>query len=170
MAYNNTARGRRNVGWWFGDPLHDPLPPNPTSTGNGSKDALVSLGVGTSEGVYECFSPKQYVDKYSIIQELDNNDGFITLSEFSKSLGALTVNNAKVIVVKNLGNIAIEVAVVHYDWRNDSGSTTTDVANIVDINEENGGSETTNVRVVSFILPANEFIYLPTSRIIGYQP
>ena len=140
-----------------------------TTRQNGAKSANVALTVGTPDGDYLCVSNKAYTEKASIIQDLTEADGFITLSSFSKSASALTVYNAKVIVVKNISNIAAEIAITTYDWRNDSGSTTVDVINSVDLNEENGGSEATALRTWTMILPANEFIYLPTSRLLGYS-
>ena len=136
-------------------------------TGNGTR---VELLVTTPEGDYLCQTSKPYTEKASIVQELDSSDGFLTLSQFSKTIGALTVYNSKVIVVKNISNIAAEIAITTYDWRNDSGGTTVDVINVVDMNEENSTGEETALRTWTMILPANEFFYLPTSRVIGYSP
>ena len=80
----------------------------------------ISLNIATTDGDYLCESNKVYTEKSSIIQDLSNTDGFITISEFSKNLGALTVQNAKVIVLKNVSNICQEIMITLYDWRNDS--------------------------------------------------
>ena len=136
----------------------------------GSKSANVELSITTPDGDYLCESSKGYTDKASVIQELDNNDAFITLSSFSKNLAALTVHNAKALVIKNVGITALEISLRHPDWRDDSGGTDTDVVNEVDMNEENSTGEETEYRWVSALLPAGEFIYLPTSRVIGYSP
>ena len=61
---------------------------------SGGQDASVELAVNTPDGDYQCITPKVYTDKSSVVQDIDDNDGFITLSSFSKSLGALTVHNA----------------------------------------------------------------------------
>ena len=42
--------------------------------------------------------------------------------------------------------------------------------NIIDVNAENGGSETTAVRMITALLPAGEFMYLPNSRFLSYSP
>ena len=137
---------------------------------SGGQDASVELAVNTPDGDYQCITPKVYTDKSSVVQDIDDNDGFITLSSFSKSLGALTVHNAKVIVVKNVGLTALELLIEHIDWRNDSGGTTTDVVNSVDMNEENSTGEETINRFVSMLLPVGDFIYLPNTRLISYSP
>ena len=144
----------------------------PTQTRNivNSKTSNIELGIKTPEGDYLCQSNKQYVDKASIIQEVDNTDSFITLSSFSKTLGALTVHNAKVIVIKNVGVTALEIAIKTPDWRDDSDGTDYDIANAVDMNEENSTGEETPFRFQSVLLPVGEFIYLPNSRMINYAP
>ena len=144
-------------------------------TVNGSGTAGVQLTIETPDGDYLCQSAKRYTEKASIVQDLDFTDSFITLSSFSKSLGALTVHNAKVIVIKNIGITALEILVKISDWRNDGGSdavsdTTTDVVNLVDVNAEATGDGGTVYRFQSILLPVGDFIYLPTTRIVGYAP
>ena len=136
----------------------------------GSKSANVELSITTPDGDYLCESSKGYTDKASVIQELDNNDAFITLSSFSKNLAALTVHNAKALVIKNVGITALEISLRHPDWRDDSGGTDLDEVNEVDMNEENSTGEETEFRWVTTLLPVGEFIYLPTARVIGYSP
>ena len=138
------------------------------------KSANVELSVTTPEGDYLCQTGKVYNDKISIVTALDDSDGFITLSEFSKTLGATTVHTAKAIVIKNISNVAQEIAITVNDWRNDGGAdgvsdTTTDVANSVDVSPEGGGG-TTVYRTWSLILAGGDYIYLPTSKILGYSP
>ncbi len=136
----------------------------------GNESANVELEINTPDGNYLCTTNKSYTDKSSIIQDVDNTDSFITLSSFSKSLGALTVHNAKVIVIKNVGQTALEISLRHPDWRDDSDGADTDIVNSVDMNEENSTGEETIYRWVSTLLPVGEFMYLPTSRVIGYSP
>ncbi len=149
MAYGGASRGSR--------------------IGRGGNSANISLSVNTSDGDYLCKSNKVYTEKSSIIQDLNNADGFITISEFSKNLGALTVQNAKVIVLKNVSNVCQEIMITMYDWRNDSSATTMDVQNSIDLNEENSTGQETPVRTISMILPAGEFIYLPNNRMLSYS-
>ena len=192
MAYNKSKQGGdltdpgQGTDWWGGYKPHGKVPDHryyamsigkdgkPTetdmSTRGGVGTAGVQLAVGTPDGNYVCQSVKPYTDKSSVILDVDNSDGFITLSEFSKNLGALTVHNAKVIVIKNIGITALELSIMHPDWRDDSGGADTDVVNSVDMNEENSTGEETRWRWVTTLLPVGEFIYLPTARIIGYSP
>ena len=158
MAYGNRANRRINR--------------NQTSL---AKQANVELEVKSDDGDYLCSSLKNYTEKASIVQELSTADGFITLSKFAKNPAQLTVNDAKVIVIKNVSNITAEISIALYDWRNDGGAdaasdTTTDVHNSIDMNAENGGSEATAVRMITALLPAGEFMYLPNSRFLSYSP
>ena len=136
----------------------------------GRGNANVQLDVSTPDGDYQCLSTKNYTEKSSIIQDLSNTDSFITISSFSKNLGALTVQNAKLIVIKNISNICQEIMITMYDWLNDSHSseTTIDIQNSIDINPEATGGGATAFRTISMILPAGEFIYLPNNRILSY--
>ena len=137
-----------------------------------NKSATINLELN-ADALYQCSSTKQYTDSFTISQELDNSDTFITLTSFSKDVSSLTVNNAKAIVIKNISNICAELAIVVTDWRNDSASgsyTTADVTNSIDLNEENSTGEETATRCWTAILPKGEFIYLPTSRILSYSP
>ena len=157
--------------WSSGDNGQD----GSTDTRGGAKNAGVRLMVGSPDGNYDCRSMKTYTEKASIVQELSTADGFITLSKFSKNPAQLTVNDAKVIVIKNVSNITAEISIALYDWRNDGGAdaasdTTTDVHNSIDMNAENGGSEATAVRMITALLPAGEFMYLPNSRFLSYSP
>ena len=99
MAYGGASRGSR--------------------IGRGGNSANISLSVNTPDGNYLCETAKVYNDKVSIITALDDSDAFITLSEFSKTLGAITVHTAKAIVIKNISNIAQEIAITVSDWKND---------------------------------------------------
>ena len=157
--------------WSSGDNGQD----GSTDTRGGAKSAGVRLMVGSEDGNYDCRSMKTYTEKASIVQELSTADGFITLSKFAKNPAQLTVNDAKVIVIKNVSNITAEISIALYDWRNDGGAdaasdTTTDVHNSIDMNAENGGSEATAVRMITALLPAGEFMYLPNSRFLSYSP
>ena len=152
--------------WSSGDNGQD----GSTDTRGGAKNAGVRLMVGSPDGKYDCRSIKNYTEKASIVQELTTADGFITLSKFAKNPAALTVNDAKVIVIKNVSNITAEIAIALYDWREDSDGTDTDVHNSVDMNEENSTGEETALRMITALLPAGEFMYLPNSRFLSYSP
>ena len=160
MAYNNRKFRNRKVGEESEYNVQLPRPP----IRGGRSSSNIALAVSTSDGDYQCLTTKNYTQKSSIIQDLDTTDSFIKLSSFDKSLSTLTVHNAKVIVCKNISNIAIELAITTYDWKNDSDNT--DVPNSVDV----GGGGATKLRTWSMILPAQDFIFLPTSKVIGYTP
>ena len=141
-----------------------------TETRGGSSTSTIALAIGTPEGEYRCGSLKDYTEKASIVQEVDDTDAFITVSSFSKTIGKLTSHNAKAIVIKNIGTTVLEIAIKFPDWREDSGGTDLDVANSVDMNDENSSGEETPFRYITMILPVGDFVYLPTSRVIGYSP
>ena len=128
----------------------------------GSKSADVELSISTPEGDYVCQTGKVYNDKLSTIQDLDTS--IIKLSTFDKDKGALTVQNARAIVIKNLSNITAEIFITVHDWKNDSG-TTTDVYNSVDV----GGGGATAFRTMTMLLQGGEFLYLLTIRLISYS-
>ena len=113
------------------------------------------------EEVYNCNTSKNYTDSFTIEQELDNSTAFITLSSFSKSIASLTIANAKACVIKNISDIAAEVCIATYDWKD---SSSVDATNSVDV----GGGGATRLRTWTQILPAGDFLYLNTNRIVSY--
>ena len=48
---------------------------------SGGQDASVELVVNTPDGDYQCITPKVYTDKSSVIQDIDDSDGFITIKQ-----------------------------------------------------------------------------------------
>ena len=155
MAYGSNRTNGNNI-----------LRPNRSQSGSSN----ISLNIRTTDGDYLCESNKIYTEKSSIIQDLTNTDSFITLSSFSKNLAALTVQNAKAIVLKNISNVCQEIMITMYDWLSDSASTPTtmDIHNSIDINPEATGGGATALRTISMLLPAGEFVYLPNNRILSY--
>ena len=119
---------------------------------------------------YSCNVDKTYTDSFVLEQELSSTSTFIQLSAFSKTIGSVTAANAKAVVVKNISNIATELMIETWGWRNDSGGETQDVQNSVDMNEENSTGEETAVRFISVLIPAGDFFYLNTNRLITYAP
>tara|TARA_R100001594_G_scaffold19394_1_gene37865 strand:- start:265 stop:1923 length:1659 start_codon:yes stop_codon:yes gene_type:complete len=126
------------------------------------KKLTANLDIVADKG-YSCSMTKDYTDSFTIEQEFTNPDSFTTLSSFSKTIGQVTVANAKLIVLKNISNIAAEVAIRVYDWKDDSD---TDITNNVDV----GGGGATRLRTWTLILPAGDFYQLHTSRIVSYSP
>ena len=119
---------------------------------------------------YSCNVDKTYTDSFVLEQELSDTDAFIKLSGFSKAIGSLSVANAKAIVVKNISNIAAELMIETYDWRSDSHSTPElqDIQNSIDINAEAAGGGATALRHISVLIPAGDFFYLNTNRLLTY--
>jgi hypothetical protein len=131
--------------------------------------AGVELVVGTQEGNYICESGKQYRDKFSIEQEFDNgtagsSNELYTMSSFDKDVGQVTAHSASVIVIKNTSSIAAEIQLKLKDWKDDSDTDARNLATDLD------SSGTSDSRFISFLLPAGNFIYLPTSRFLSYTP
>jgi hypothetical protein len=137
---------------------------NNRASANG-KVANVELELKTPDGDYLCTSDRVYTERSTIIQDLDTS--IIKISTFDKDLGALTIQNAKAIVIKNLSDICAEIFITVHDFKNDGGGggTNTDVANSLDV----GGGGSTPFRTMTMLLPANDFIYLPNNRIISYS-
>ena len=115
-----------------------------------------------AEKSYECSLVGNYSEMFSIKQELDNSDGFITLISGASTKGTNTLASAKAVLLKNDSNIAAELLITVMDWKNnDSG----DAANSVDV----GGGGATSLRSWSFLLPAGEFMYLSNNRVLSYS-
>ena len=147
MAYGNRKQGGTVGGSMAstiataGKTILDIIGSGGTRGPNGSGTANVALAVQTPDGDYACASSKVYTEKSSIIQKISGGssatvEGFVTISSFSKDLGALTVHNAKAIVIKNRSHVATELLIGLYDWRDDSDGTDLDVINSVTMNNE----------------------------------
>ena len=121
---------------------------------------------------YSCSIAKSYTEKYELEQELTEADAFDTLVSFANTKGGdgPSVHNPKVVLIKNVSNYCAEIALKVFDWRNDSASgsfTRTDIHNEIDVNPESTSYDT-DERLITFLLPAKEFIYLPHTRFINY--
>ena len=145
MSYTIATRNRSN---------------NNRTSANG-KVANVELELKTPDGDYLCTSDRVYTERSTIIQDLDTS--IIKISTFDKDLGALTIQNAKAIVIKNLSDICAEIFITVHDFKN--GSDDFDVVNSVDV----GGGGATPFRTMTMLLPANDFLYLPNHRSISYS-
>jgi hypothetical protein len=114
-----------------------------------------------AEKTYDCSLSKNYTDVFSINQELDNADAFVTLVSGGSSKATNTMASAKAILLKNNSNIAAELLITVMEWKD---SSDTDVYNSVDL----GPGSATSFRSWSFLLPAGEFMYLPNNRVLAY--
>ena len=106
-------------------------------------------------------SAKKYDDSVINTVEVDNTDGFIDILSVTNTKGSENINNVNALCVYNESNVAAELQIKYQEWKNNSN---TDVVNAVDLG---GGS--TAVRYTTMLLPAGEFIYFPTGRILGYN-
>ena len=145
MSYTRSARNRNTN----------------NNTNRGGQVANVELAINTPDGDYLCTTNKIYTERSSIIQDLDTN--IIKISTFDKNLGALTIQNAKAIVIKNLSDTCAEIFITVHDYKNHSDDY--DVVNSVDV----GGGGATPFRTMTMLLPANDFLYLPNNRLISYS-
>ena len=105
---------------------------------------------------------KAYNNIYEAVQELDNTDGFVTILTTSTTKAAATVGSIKAVCIYNQSNVGAELEFTYQEWKDNSN---TDDANSVDT-----GGGATVLRYATMLLPAGEFIYLPTARVIGYSP
>ena len=96
-----------------------------------------------------------------IMQEVDNADGFIQLVNFSSTKGTNTLTSSRGLCIYNQSSVCAEIQLVLMDWKD---SSNVDEANSVDL----GPGSATTARYITFLLPANDFTYLPSSRIISY--
>ena len=86
-----------------------------------AKKLKVDLAI-QADGAYSCSSIKDYTDQFVVEQEVEYSaaSNFQTISEFSKNKGALTVQNAKAIVIKNISNITAELLIKVQAYKNTS--------------------------------------------------
>ena len=115
------------------------------------------------DAVYSCSSTKNYTDQFTINQQVTNADTFTDLIVTGKNPAAASIYAAKALLIKNTGSIAAEILIKVNDWKN---SSNIDAGNSVDV----GGGGSSVFRFWSFVLPANDFIFLPNSKVISYSP
>ena len=120
----------------------------------------------SADNNYTCSISKGYNDVYTLNQELDSTDAFMTImtsqGESSLTTTATQINAPQAILVKNVSNITAEILMVTQDWKD---SSSVDVRNSIDV----GGGGATAKRTWSFLLPAGEFMYLPNARAVSYS-
>ena len=118
-----------------------------------------------TDDTYTCSVSKDYTDVYSLTQEIDSslasNDGFVTILSTGAAKAAITIQNAKGILIANKSNLSCEIMELLYDWKD---SSDTDVANAVNLG---GGS--TAIRTIARLLPAGDFMYIPNHRVLSYS-
>ena len=93
----------------------------------------------------------QYSEIFNIKQEVDNTDGFITISINTAVMGANSLRDAKVVILKNSGNVGAEVQIAREAW----AAATPDTNGAVDY--------------TSHLLAAGEYMFLSNLRQVGYD-
>tara|TARA_Y100000592_G_scaffold20550_1_gene31538 strand:- start:423 stop:2258 length:1836 start_codon:yes stop_codon:yes gene_type:complete len=143
-------------------------------TRGGGQQASVQLVINAGSDTYYCQTAKAFKDKFNIQQEVDagtvasNNSQFIKLTSSAKDPAAASFHNAKAILIKNISNVTAEVYLRLQAWKNNGGASHT--YDIIDASTELDTSGTSGNRYITFLLPANEFVYLPNSRWLQYTP
>ena len=113
------------------------------------------------QGSYSYTTAENYSEIFNKKQVVDNSNGFITLVETSSSIAANSLSGAKAVVIKNNGVVSSEIQFIVTDYKDNSD---VDDSNSVDLGP---GSATTD-RYLTFLLGAQEYIYLPNLKILSY--
>ena len=103
----------------------------------------------------------EYNEVYQTTQEVDSSNAFIDLLNVGTSIAAQTLRDAKMLVVCNKGDTALEIQTTIQAYKNNSNE---DVANSVDL-----GGGATALRYINFLLPVGDFMFLPNNRMISYE-
>lgn len=105
---------------------------------------------------------KTYTNIINSEYEIDSTDTFLEIYTSSSTLGTNSLNAIKNFCLYNKSDVPLEVLFTLQDWKNNSNI---DEDNSVDVS----GSGASNERFVSMIIPAGDFLYMPTGRICGYH-
>ena len=123
-----------------------------------SKQLLINAG----GKAYSYVGAHQFKEVVESETEIDSSDGFVNLFTTSKSSFApSTLKGAKTIILYNSGEVAIEIQLAYKEFKDTSNK---DVVNSVDL-----GPGATTTRYATFIIPADDFFYLPNARFVGYN-
>ena len=83
--------------------------------------------------------------------EVDSSDTPITLVSAAATAGQNTLRGCKALMIRNAGNVSVEIVFKAEEWADASPDT-------------NGG-----VSHQSFLIPSNDFLYLPNLRQLNYE-
>ena len=114
----------------------------------------MNLKLTTPKETFDYAFQEPYNEVFSIRRSVDDTDGFTTLLSAGKSLGSDNFDDIKCLVIKNTSNAVLEIQMAGR-WYENTTSATLDTANAS--------------RYMSWLLRANEFIYLPGIRMVGYD-
>tara|TARA_R110000824_G_scaffold214569_3_gene400774 strand:+ start:17 stop:1537 length:1521 start_codon:yes stop_codon:yes gene_type:complete len=92
-----------------------------------------------------------YTEVFSLSQQLDNSDSMITVLSNSSSVGSLTLNDCKTLMIKNSGAVGAELNILLNGWAH--GSPDADDSH----------------SYISMLLASGEFIMLPNLRILDFS-
>ena len=93
-----------------------------------------------------------YNEVFSVRQEVDNSNTFVTLISASATKGTATLNDCKSMIIKNSSDVAVEIQFQSKEW--------TDATP-----DSNAGTDSMQL----FLLGAGEFMYLPNFRQLNFQ-
>ena len=116
-----------------------------------------NLEVKTGNGNdYSCTMSDQFTEVVTTTQKVAALNGYTQIAAFGTqtSIGGVAgarLAGAKLVVLKNLSNISVELEFIVCDWKDDSN---VDQANSIDISGDGAQTE----RHISYLLGANEYM------------
>ena len=127
-----------------------------------------NLEVKTGNGKdYSCTMFDQFTEVVTTTQKVNNANGYTQIAAFGTqaSIGGTAgarLAGAKLVVLKNLSNISVELEFIVCDWKDDSNI---DQSNSIDISGDGAQTE----RHISYLLGANEYMILPNQWMVSYE-
>ena len=109
-----------------------------------------NLSVSTPSETINVSKSGDYNVAIKINTEVDDSDLFINLIASAKTVGQNTLRGCKALLIKNAGLVGAEIRLKGEEWAHASPDT-------------NGG-----VSYQSYLIPANDFIYLPNLRQLNF--
>jgi len=127
-----------------------------------------NLEVKTGNGNdYSCTMSDQFTEVVTTTQKVAALNAYTQIAAFGTqtSIGGTAgarLSGAKLVVLKNLSNISIELEFIVCDWKDNSN---VDQANSIDISGDGAQTE----RHISYLLGANEYMILPNQWMVSYE-
>ena len=116
---------------------------------------------------YSCTMSDQFTEVVTTTQKVNNANAYTQIAAFgtATSIGGTAgarLAGAKLVVIKILSNISVELEFRVCDWKDDSNI---DQANSIDISGDGAQTE----RHISYLLGANEYMILPNQWMVSYE-
>lgn len=112
------------------------------------------LQITTPKETFNFRQSEPYNEVFTIRKKVDDTDGFTNMWTGSKTAGTYAYDDVKAIVIKNTGKSPVEIQ-MKAPWYEGSTSSTLDTFSAD--------------RYMSWLLRANEFMFLPGIRMVGYD-